>query len=41
MEAGKFEEANNEKVRLEEQQRTVRRQREAEAETKIQEGNFN
>lgn len=38
MEEGKFEEANREKLRLEEKQRTARRQREAEAEKAISEG---
>lgn len=38
MEEGKWNEANTEKVRLEEKQRAARRQREAEAETAAIEG---
>lgn len=40
MEEGKWDEANDEKLRLEEKQRTARRQRELEAELAIQEGCF-
>ena len=38
MEEGKWDEANDEKLRLEEKQRAARRQRELEAELAIQEG---
>ena len=38
MEVGRWDEANTEKVRLEEKQRAVRRQREAEQELATQEG---
>ena len=38
MEEGRWDEANSEKVRLEEKQREVRKRREAEAELAIQEG---
>jgi hypothetical protein len=38
MEEGKWDEANDEKLRLEEKQRSARRQRELEAELAIQEG---
>ena len=38
MEEGRWDEANTEKVRLEEKQRAVRRQREAEQELANQEG---
>lgn len=38
MELGKWDEANEEKLRLEEKQRAVRRQREAETEKAVQEG---
>ena len=40
MEDGRWDEANAEKVRLEEKQRAVRRRREAEAEKAAAEGNF-
>lgn len=40
MEEGRWDEANREKVRLEEKQRAVRRRREAEAEEAAQEGWF-
>lgn len=39
MEEGKWDEANKEKLRLEEKQRAARRQREAESELATQEGN--
>ncbi len=39
MEEGKWDEANDEKLRLEEKQRAARRQRELEAEMAVQEGN--
>lgn len=38
MEEGKWDEANDEKLRLEEKQRAARRQRELEAEMAVQEG---
>ena len=38
MEEGKWDEANEEKLRLEEKQRTARRQRELDAELAVQEG---
>ena len=38
MEEGRWDEANSEKVRLEEKQRAVRRQREAEQEAAVEEG---
>jgi hypothetical protein len=38
MEGGQWEEANSEKVRLEEKQRAVRRQKESEAEKAAAEG---
>jgi hypothetical protein len=38
MEEGKWDEANDEKLRLEEKQRAARRQRELEADLAIQEG---
>ena len=38
MEEGRWDEANTEKVRLEEKQRAVRRQREAEQEAAVEEG---
>lgn len=38
MEEGRWDEANKEKIRIEEKQRTVRRQREAEAEKAASEG---
>lgn len=38
MEEGKWDEANEEKLRLEEKQRSARRQRELEAELAVQEG---
>ena len=41
MEEGKWDEANDEKLRLEEKQRAARRQRELEAELAIQEGLLN
>lgn len=40
MEEGKWEEANKEKVRIEEKQRAVRRKRESEAEKAAAEGMF-
>lgn len=40
MEEGKWDEANDEKLRLEEKQRAARRQRELEAEVAVQEGRF-
>lgn len=41
MEEGRWEDANKEKVRIEEKQRTVRRKREADAEKAAAEGNQN
>lgn len=40
MEEGRWDEANAEKVRLEEKQRAVRRRRETEAEMAAGEGNY-
>ena len=40
MEEGKWDEANDEKLRLEEKQRSARRQREMELEQAAQEGNM-
>ena len=39
MEEGKWDDANDEKLRLEEKQRAARRQRELESELAVQEGN--